>query len=174
MTTIKYPFIPAGREFLYVGIDNVFMKEAMEYARKYSTDRMHPTGAVIVKDGVVLGGGANTSKLPLAFLRDAHQEGLCIRKILKIKSGTKYWMCPGCVTNDDHAEAHAIRDAIKNGHNTVGTDLYLWGHWWCCEPCWQKMIAAGISKAYLLDDSENLFNPSSPENILGKQFSPQV
>jgi hypothetical protein len=34
------------------------------------------------------------------------------------------------------------------------------------------MIAAGISKIYLLNDSEKLFNPGSPENILGKQFSP--
>lgn len=52
----------------------------------------------------------------------------------------------------------------------ISTDLYLWGHWWFCEPCWNAMIEAGIRDVYLLENSEVLFNKAHPENIIGRQF----
>jgi deoxycytidylate deaminase len=56
-----------------------------------------------------------------------------------------------------HAEPRAVRDARKNCSDINDADLYLWGHWWCCKPCWDAMIGAGIKNVYLLDESIALF-----------------
>lgn len=167
---IKYPYLPEGRTFIYVGMDNPFMKEAYEVARKLSTDSIQPTSAVVVKDGVVIGRGANQVPVKNKTFQDLHRKGWCVRKFLKIKSGTKYWMCPGCSPHKNHAEPQSIQDAQKRGNHTDGADLYHWGHWWCCKSCWDTMIASGIKNVYLLSGSETLFNQGSKDNILGKQF----
>jgi deoxycytidylate deaminase len=67
-----------------------------------------------------------------------------------------YWTCYGC-SPKFHAEQSALHDAKKNGHDTVGAELYLWGHWWCCESCWEKMIDAGIGKVFLLEGAKSRF-----------------
>jgi hypothetical protein len=36
-------------------------------------------------------------------------------------------------------------------------DLYLWGHWWCCKLCWDKMIEVGIKNVYLMEGVDKLF-----------------
>lgn len=167
----KYPYLPAGRAILYVDAQNQFMVKAKEVARLGSTDNLQPTGAVIVKDGVVIGEGANHSLLgKFAWYNKRHQRGLCVRKFFNVPSGKGYWMCPGCVTNANHAEASAVRDAHNKGNNTNNADLYLWGHWWCCEPCWNSIIGAGVRNVYLLDTADDLFKRDSNKNILGRQF----
>lgn len=168
-----FPYLPEGREILFVPGNNQFMIEAKEQARKNSTDTLQPTGAVIVADGKIIGGGANhTLAGKIKTYRDLHQKGLCVRKIFNIPSGHGYWTCPGCVTNRNHAEGTAVRDAIKNvgADQVVGADLYLWGHWWCCETCWNAIVEAGIKNVYLLDESRELFDRASEKNIIGKQF----
>lgn len=146
------------------------MKEALVIARDVSTDKMQPTSAVIVKDGEIIGRGGNQVPIKNKYFQKLHRKGLCVRKFLKVQSGTKYWMCPGCSPYHFHAEAQAILDAKNKGCDTEGSDLYHWGHWWCCKPCWDKMIAAGIKDVYILKNSEKLFNPNVPGNIIGKQF----
>lgn len=165
---IEYPYLPEGREILYVPEDNEFMKEAREVAKKLSTDSCQPTSAIVVKNGQIIGRGANQVPVTNKKFQKLHRNGMCIRKKLKVKSGTKYWMCPGCSPNKNHAEPQSIDDAKKNGADTNGADLYHWGHWWCCKPCWDAMIAAGIKNVYLLEGSEKLFHPESEANILGK------
>ena len=166
--TISYPYIPEGRSIKYVPADNVFMKEAMRECMEHSTDDSQPVGSVIVTSNNIIGQGSNFAALQSPFLKNLHEKGWCVRKILKIKTGEKYWLCPGCGGYDMHSEARAILDVIKNGKSTVGADLYLWGHWWCCKPCWDKMIAAGIRDVYLLEGSEVLFNPANPANKRGR------
>lgn len=158
-TKIIYPYMPEGRSILYVPKENPFMIEAEKAWREMSTDLNHPTGAVIVKDGQIIGRGANHSVFSYKPFVRLHAAGVCVRKFFKVKSGQKYWLCPGCVTNKNHAESSAIRDAVsKHGAEAVkGADLYLHGHWWCCKPCWDSMIAAGIINVYLLEGSEKLF-----------------
>lgn len=168
--TIEYPYLPEGREILYVLENDPFMKEAMEAARNLSTDRLQPTGAVIVKEDKILVKVANQVILKNSKFQELHRKKLCLRKILKIKSGTKYWLCPGCSGYNSHAEAKAVLKAKKENINIKGGDLYLWGHWWCCKPCWDKMIEAGIKNVYLLSGSEKLFNANCSDNIFGKQF----
>jgi len=175
----KYPYIPEGKSISFVSGNNKFILEAKKVAKMSSTDRLQPTGAVVVRkntDGTefeIIGRGANHSPLGKSKLYNKlHQKGLCVRKIFKIPSGHGYWMCPGCVTNKNHAEGTAVRDAIKKFglKKVTGSDLYLWGHWYCCKVCWDTMIKAGISNVYVLENASVLFDKNSPNNILGKQF----
>jgi len=161
MADIAYPYLPVGRTFIYVGEDNPFMQEAREYARLYSLDDTIKTGSIVVKGGTIIGRGANGS--------DYHAKHGCERVKRGIQTGEGYELCEGCHPRN-HSEPRAIADAIKNGHDTVGADLYLWGHWWACEPCWNAIIEAGIENVYLLKGSEKLFNKTNPDNIVGRQF----
>ncbi|HMO78708.1 MAG TPA: deaminase [Candidatus Paceibacterota bacterium] len=154
----NYPYLPKGKDIKYVPITNQFMKLAYDTAQKESTDGVNPTGSVVVKDGKVLGKSANKS--PLGHFKkfyEMHKNGFCIRRLLKIKTGQKYWACPGCAKPYHHSEQGAIRNAKQNGHDTKGADLYLWGHWWCCKSCWDKMIDAGIKDVYVVDSAEENF-----------------
>lgn len=167
MKNIKYPYLPEGVEVLYTPLTG-YMKEAFEIAKSSSTDMLQPTGAVIVKDSIVLGSGSNQTPLPNDFLRELHGKGVCVRKQLKIASGTKYWMCLGCAKPHHHAEQRAVRNALDRGFDLSGAELYLWGHWWACKPCWEAMLAQGIKKLYMLEESEILFNPHQQGNMVGK------
>ena len=144
MKTKKLPYLPLGWDILYVPAGNEFMIEARKSSEVLSTDRGHPTGAVVAKDGAIIGRGANHSLF--------HKQVGCVRKGLRsffsVPSGKGYWTCYGC-SPKFHAEQQALRDAKKNGHDAKGADLYLWGHWWCCESCWEKMIDAGITRVFL-------------------------
>jgi deoxycytidylate deaminase len=155
--TIKYPYLPVGREFRYVEESNSFMQFAKKVCLEHSTDMNHPTGAVIVKDNRIIGFAANRSALKNQMLVEWHSKGLCIRQLLRVRTGTKYWLCPGCASYKNHAERLAIRKAIEDGYDVRGADLYLYGHWWCCKDCWDIMINSGIKDVYLLKGSDKLF-----------------
>lgn len=146
---IKYPYLPPDRTILDVPEDNPYMIRAKEVALSESTDRKTSTGAVVVdeKEQIVVS-AANQSALKNKFLLDTHINW-CIRKLFKIPSGQKYWLCPGCASAKYHAESFAMRKAKKANVNVVGCDVYLWGHWWCCKDCWDAMIQAGIKNVYL-------------------------
>lgn len=160
---IHYPYLPEGREFRYVEASNPFMEAAKQIARKQSLDENMPNGSVIVKNGEIIGRGANGSNY--------HKEHGCERVRRNIPTGQDYELCEGCHPKN-HSEPKAIADAQKAGMPDLsGADIYLWGHWWCCEACWKTMINAGIQNIYLLKDSEILFNKDNPNNIIGKQLS---
>lgn len=158
---IEYPYMPENRVILYVEENNPFIQEAKKFAREHSLDSAMPTGSAIVLDGVVVGLGANGS--------DYHKTHECERVKQNIPTGQGYELCEGCHPKN-HSEPKAIESAQKAGKETNGADLYLWGHYWCCKPCWDAMISAGIKNVYLLKDSENLFNKNSDKNVVGHQF----
>lgn len=162
MEQIAYPYLPEGRFITYVPEDNPFIQEAKEYARVHSLDRKVPTGSVVVKDGVVIGRGANGS--------DYHKTHECERVKQNIPTGQGYELCEGCHPKN-HSEPRAIVDAQANGHDTKGADLYLYGHWWACEPCWNAIIAGGIKDVYLMEGSERLYNREHPDSRVGKDFA---
>jgi deoxycytidylate deaminase len=156
---IKYPYLPEGRTILYVAEDNKNMLAAKEFALKYSTDKQVSTGAVVVADsGEILASAANQTPIKNKFLLDTHKNW-CIRKFFKIPSGQKYWLCPGCASHKNHGEYRAVVALQKKFPNQthVNCDLYLYGHWWCCKPCWDKMIEVGIRNVYLMQGVEKLF-----------------
>ncbi len=137
---LPLPYLPNGRTIEYVLPENIFMQEAQRVAENYSLDPQHPTGAVIVRDTEILGFGANGS--------DHHEKHGCERKRLSIPTGQGYELCKGCHPTN-HAEQKAILNALENKTDPKGADLYLHGHWWCCESCWEAMILAGIKNVYL-------------------------
>lgn len=158
---IKYPFLPEGRTIKYAPADNLFMKEARAFAREHSLDVAMPNASVLVKDEIIIARAANGS--------DYHKHNECERVKKGIPTGQGYDLCEGCHPKN-HSEQSVIQEAKKNGLDASGADIYLWGHWWCCEPCWKVMIENGIRDVYLLEKSEILFDRSHPENIVGKQF----
>ena len=158
---IKYPYLPEGREILYVPLSNKYMTMAMEYAKEYRSNLAQPSGVVIVKNDEVIGGGSIGNN-------PAHIKG-CVRVTMNMTTGQGYDLCEGCDPKF-HSEPTAIRDAHAKGNDTKGADLYMWGHWWCCKGCWDAIISAGINNVYDLEDSEILFNKENPKNILGHQF----
>lgn len=137
------------RRYFYVGEDDPFMRQARRVAEERSLDRDWPTGAVVVKDGKVIGRGANGSEY--------HRQYGCRRKELGIKTGERYDLCEGCDPKN-HAEQLAIENVLATGPGPVGAEVYLWGHWWCCESCWQVMIDAGIKNVYLVKGADVRFN----------------
>ena len=139
------PYCPEGRKILYVDHDDKFMMAAESAAEQLSSDHAHPTGAVIVRDGVVLGRGANVSTY--------HEDHGCRRKELNIPTGEQYELCEGCDPRN-HAEQVAISRLQEGCKNA---DLYLWGHWWCCKSCWSTMIDANIKNVYLVEGAEAKF-----------------
>jgi deoxycytidylate deaminase len=147
----QLPYLPVGREILYVTIDHEFMQLAKQVAHTESLDSLHPTGAVLVKNGTVVGVGANGSGV--------HTRYGCVRKWFKIPTGKFYALCSGC-SPKNHAEQKAIKAALSAQKNTKGADLYLWGHWWCCQSCWQAMIDAGVKDVYLPEKAWKSFGKS--------------
>ena len=158
---IEYPYIPEGRKILYVPESNPFIQKAKEYAREHSLDSTMPTGSVVVMNGNILGLAANGS--------DYHKTHECDRIKQNIPTGQGYELCEGCHPKN-HSESRAVTNAKQTGHETKGADLYLWGHYWCCEPCWNAMISAGIENVYLMEGSEVLFNKTNSNNMVGHQF----
>lgn len=164
---IDYPYVPPDRIYKYASAENEFMVEAKRVTLSNSTDSIQPTGAVIVKNGKILAFAANRSAIINPFLFKLHAK-YCIRKMLHIKTGTGYWACPGCASSKYHSEPRALADAKNKGMDVRGADLYHWGHWWCCKPCWDAMISSGIKDVYLLEGSEHFFRRGDPQSLLGK------
>ncbi len=158
---IIYPYIPQGRIIKYVDEKDPFMRVARKIAKVFSLDETMPGGAAVVLEGVVIGAGSNGSNY--------HKNYPCQRVALGCKTGEGYDLCEGCHPRN-HSEPKAINHAKERGWDTNGADLYLWGHWWCCQWCWNAMLEAGIRDVYLLEGSEVLFNKNHPDNIVGRQF----
>lgn len=160
---IEYPYMPTEGEIVYTSADNEYLVLAKEFAREFSLDKNMPNASVIVRDGQVLGIGANGSNY--------HDNNGCERVRQDIPTGQGYELCEGCHPKN-HGEQSAINNTLAQypDLDLNGAEVYLWGHWWCCESCWQAMLAQGITKVYLVEGSERLFNRESPDNIIGHQF----
>jgi deoxycytidylate deaminase len=128
--------------------DNPFLQAAMQNAKNLSLDKNKPNGTVLVKDGVVIGNGANGS--------DYHNTHECERVRLKIPTGQGYELCEGCHPKN-HGEPKALKNASDNGQDPKGADVYLWGHWWCCKDCCEAMVRAGVVKVVLLEGAKDKF-----------------
>jgi deoxycytidylate deaminase len=145
---IVYPYMPIGKSIKYVDESDQYMVQAKEVAR-LSNEQQQPTGAVIVCEGKVILGASNKNPLNSSFLIKLHKK-YCIRHMLKIPSGEKYWVCPGCATNESHAESRVAKFFLGKNVSDKTPDLYLWGHWWCCDVCWNNMLKIPIRDVYLL------------------------
>ena len=146
-----YPYLPEGQTITLVPENNPYIQKAKKFALTHSQDPEHPTGAIILLDGKIVGQGANGSNF--------HKQIGCPRKWVKAKTGTMYWLCKGC-SPKNHAEQRAIKDSGKTHTSIIGADIYLWGHWWCCESCWTNMMKAGIKNVHLSEEAQHHFKKS--------------
>ncbi len=156
---IVYPYMPEGRTIVSIPESDPFMQEALKEKEK-SNDQLYATGAVAVKYGAIIGRAHNRAGYKWKWLIDLHRKSFCPRRWFKRKTGTCYWMCPGCATYKKHAETTIVTDAEKAGKLSElrGADIYLAGHWWCCKPCWDNMIRAGIRGVYLMAGAKERFD----------------
>ena len=160
---IEYPYMPEQGTVVYETMENPVMQMAKGFARRNSLDKSMPNTSVIVKGGEVIGIGANGSNF--------HEEHGCERVRQGIPTGQGYELCEGCHPKN-HGEQTALAD-VRNHQGDVDltdAEVYLWGHWWCCESCWEAMLDNGITTVHLLEASEVLFNRDDPNNIIGSQF----
>lgn len=160
--TVEYPFMPEGRKFKYVPENDPFIIAAKEWAREHSLDTTMPTASVIVVEGEIVGRGANGS--------DYHKTHECERVKLGIPTGQGYELCEGCHPKN-HSEPRAIADAKEKNVDLDAAELYLWGHWWCCQDCWAAIEQSGIKQVYVMEGSEIKFNKDNPNNVVGRQFN---
>lgn len=163
----RLPYAPEKGIIQYVVANNPFMRAAQAYACKYSLDATMPTGSIIVLHNRIVGRGANGS--------DYHKSHECERVKRGSLTGQDYELCPGCHPHN-HSEVRAIENALILTEPAELSEaiLYLWGHWWCCKDCWDQLLAVDIKLAYLLEQSEVLFNKLASGNIVGKQCMIQL
>ncbi len=157
--------------YLFASENNKFMKLAKLSAIKYSLTPNYPIGIIIVsEDGEIISESGNGNGYHEKFFNsEGHIKG-CKRKFLKSKKEKEgksvdteefdYDLCLGCHT-DYHAEARAIREC-KDKNKLSGASVYMYGHYWCCRSCWNKMKDVDIKQVFLLENCEKFKNK---ENI---------
>lgn len=144
--TTLFPYLPKNRKLMFVKSTNRFMREATKLLAASGCIKQ-PTAAVVVKNGQIIGCGANAGK----------KVDVCPRVVHQCPTGTGYEFCKTVCQQEGHAEVTAIRDALKKTDNLKGASLYLDGHWWVCQPCWEEVLKHGISRVYIRTDSRELY-----------------
>ncbi len=163
VSEVKYPYMPEGRVFKFVPENDPFMAEAKKARETLSGDPLFPVGMVLVKDGKIIARAGN------GFNKGGGAVHVCPRIVLESPSGTGYDLChlhdaPG------HAEPMVIETARKAGVDPKGADGYMYGHWWCCEPCWKSMLDAGVRDVYLLENAHEVF---SRDHVYAETLKPK-
>ena len=142
-----YPFMHPKGTIFYVSKTNHFMQVAKQLAEDSGCVKQ-ATGAVIVLNGQIVASGSNAGL----------KVSVCPRIIEKCATGTGYHFCKEICKQLGHAEVMAVADFKKQGLVGETAELYLWGHWWCCEACWNEMIDAGITTVYLQEGATEEFD----------------
>lgn len=146
--------------YSFVPEDHPVMQSAKEAASVHSLTPNYPIGIVAaIDDKVICIAGNGNGYHEAHGEAEGHIEGCCRRFISqervksggeKIKPGEEFDLCPGCHT-DSHAEANLVRKAAGLGVNLKGADVYMYGHYWCCGDCWEKMKQVDVGKVILPD-----------------------
>lgn len=143
-TKSKRPF---GFETVLIDKNDPLMKEAAKMAIASNCYRRQ-TGAVVAKNGKILGRGSNAGEVGLDY---------CPRTQRGCEFGKDYDPCRAVCRQHGHAEAVAICEAQSAGHDLSGADLYLDGHWSPCEDCAELIEKAGIAKVCIRKDAKKLY-----------------
>lgn len=146
--------------YRYVPEDNKYMQLAKRAAAEFSKTADFPIGIVAIKNGEVVSEAGNGNGYHEEHENTPGHKGGCVRKFLRQQArdqgleapkGLSHDLCPGCHT-DSHAEANLIKNA-KNKEDLRGAEVYMYGHFWCCKSCWNKMKQAGIKDVFLPEDN---------------------
>jgi deoxycytidylate deaminase len=145
--------------YRYIPSDNKFIQAAKSAAIKHSLTSVFPIGIIAVKNNFIIAEAGNGNGYHEKNMNtEGHIKG-CVRRYIshqkelvgeeKLTSGEGFELCPGCST-EFHAEANLFR--YNKNVDFKDSDIYMFGHFWCCEPCWNKILSAGVSKVYLPED----------------------
>ncbi len=158
-------FFQRKEHYNFLEEENVFIQLAKKAAVDHSLTSVFPIGIVAVKDGEVVAEAGNGNGYHEKNLENfGHRKG-CVRRFLndererqgkpKFQGGEGFEHCRGCHV-DSHAEANLIKNAIEAGNleKLVGAEVYMYGHFWCCKACWEKLLRAGVKKVYLPENAE--------------------
>ena len=115
-------------------MDKIYMDMAYEQANK-STCLRAKVGAILVKDGLVVGQGYNNVT---GGIKDCTDVG-CIRDIMKIPSGQRREVCRAIC-----AEQLAISEAARNGVSLDGSIAYITTY--PCHICSKLLVSSGVSE----------------------------
>lgn len=143
-----YPFLPVEGSIAYVPVHDPFMQQAKKVSETRARGCNWCVGCVFVRDGAVLTSAGNNED-------SVQQPIFCARRAIGCKTGEGYDLCGLC--SGPHAEATAVLRAQEQGISLAGADAYLYGHWWCCAPCWNAMIGAGVTRVFLVEQATELF-----------------
>lgn len=154
------PYLPAGRSIEYVPESHPMMARAKELWAANQKYCRQSTASVVARAGIIIGEGQDGGERVLAF---------CPRQALGCKSGEGYEFCPGC-NPVNHSEPKALRGLLNGGAG--GAELYLYGHWWCCKPCWDVILDAGVERVFLAEGAADMFQSGIPlQPLAGKNIS---
>jgi deoxycytidylate deaminase len=95
------------------------------------------TTIAVIKNGVNFWVGSNWCENP---------QETCPRKGLE--TGVGYELCKSICGQQNHAEVDAC---LKAGENARGADLFLIGHYYCCDGCKAVMNEHGIKSIRIFD-----------------------
>jgi len=164
MKDIEYPYMPDDRYLQYISSDHPHMQEAARARVERAGDPLFPVGAALVRDGVVLVLAGN------GFNKGGKERHVCPRIVQEVASGEGYELCDKH-DSAGHAEPMLMAAAQEAGVETDGADVYMYGHWWSCESCWNSMIQAGIRDVYVTDDAHEQF---SREAVYAETLKPRL
>lgn len=151
MTPAEWPArVPEGLNVRFASMDDTFMQKAFLYAYKNTFGTMTTTSSVVVLHDEIIGRGINGDGFHV-------REQKCLR--IGGTVGQDYESCPGCHP-DNHSERVALREAQVTRTSLKNAELYLYGHWWSCEPCMRAILNADIKTIYILENSRPLFDRS--------------
>ena len=146
--------IPETLKIHRVSMENPFMQQAFKLAVENKFEKMTVTASVVVKNGGIIGEGINGNGW--------HQKHQTCKRLGSKNIGKDYEYCPGC-----HPENHSERVALRQAQGkllrqtrkaTADEEIYMYGHWWSCEPCMRAVAAADITNMFLLEDGKPLFD----------------
>ena len=95
------------------------------------------TTIAIIKNGTEFWVGSNWCESP---------QKECPRK--DFPTGEGYELCKSICKQKNHAEVDVC---LKAGEGANGSDLYLIGHYYCCESCKQTMKEYGIKNIHIFN-----------------------
>lgn len=123
------------------------IKNLLEKEEKQSICLRKHIGAVVIKNGRVIGKGhnGNSSNIPPCSVIG------CAKDYFKFRAGLRNELCTGIC-----AEQRAMIDALKKGYELKGAELYT--TYSPCVSCSRYMIEFGINKVYYKIDYKDAFS----------------
>jgi len=119
-----------------------FMQLAKKTAKKSGCLKKQ-IGAVLVLNGQVIGVGHNDAR---------PREPYCPREDMPAGTGRGYFYCKTHCGQSHHSETAALYN--RTVKECAGAEIYIYGHYVCCEGCIEAMVTHGIETVYIQDDTE--------------------